>query len=144
VLDLALQDLQRGDNVTVSNEDVLRSVLQAWVEGIGASQEAIRAHFSEDCRWEQAGLPTTTGPEEAAQMMGTMQQMGFNSLDVEFRNVAVAGDVVFTERVDWLVRSDGSRVGPWPVVGVTEFRDGKISAWREYFDSRNLEMLSTD
>lgn len=77
-------------------------------------------------------------------MMGTMQQMGFNSLDVEFRNVAVAGDVVFTERVDWLVRSDGSRVGPWPVVGVTEFRDGKISAWREYFDSRNLEMLSTD
>ena len=25
-------------------------------------------------------------------------------------------------------------VGPWPVVGVTEFRGGKISAWREYFE----------
>ncbi len=129
--------------MTVSNEEVLRSVLLAWVEGIGASQAAIRAHFTDDCLWEQAGLPTTTGPEEAAQMMATMAEMGFSSLDVEFRNVAVAGDVVFTERVDWLVRSDGSRVGPWPVVGVTEFRDGKISAWREYFDSRNLEMLSS-
>jgi limonene-1,2-epoxide hydrolase len=27
------------------------------------------------------------------------------------------------------------------VVGVTEFRNGKISSWREYFDSRNLDML---
>ena len=43
-----------------------------------------------------------------------------------------------------VLRADGSRLGPWPVVGVTEFRDGKISAWREYFDSRNLEMLPTD
>jgi limonene-1,2-epoxide hydrolase len=26
-------------------------------------------------------------------------------------------------------------------VGITEFRDGKISAWREYFDSANLALL---
>jgi limonene-1,2-epoxide hydrolase len=129
--------------VAVTNEDVLRQVLHAWTEGIAASQAAVHTHFTEDCRWEQAGLPTTTGPEEAAQLIATMEEMGFTSLAVEFRNVAVAGDVVFTERVDWLIRPDGSRVGPWPVVGVTEFRDGKISAWREYFDSRNLDMLGT-
>jgi limonene-1,2-epoxide hydrolase len=128
--------------VTASHEDVLREVLGAWVEGIGASKEAIRKHFTDDCRWEQAGLPTTTGPEEAAQLMGTMEEMGFSSMTVEFRNVAAAGDVVFTERIDWMVRPDGSLVGPFPVVGVTEFREGKISAWREYFDSRNLEVLS--
>jgi len=126
----------------MGNEEALREVLQAWGEGIAASQEAIRKHFTDDCRWEQTGLPTTTGPEEAAELMGTMEQMGFSGLAVEFRNVAAAGDVVFTERVDWLVRPDGSRLGPWPVVGVTEFRDGKISAWREYFDGRNLDMLS--
>ena len=114
--------------MTVSHEDVLREVLDAWVEGIGASKEAIRKRFTDDCRWEQAGLPTTTGPEEAAQLMGTMEEMGFSSMTVEFRNVAAAGDVVFTERVDWMVRPDGSRVGPFPVVGVTEFRDGKISS----------------
>jgi limonene-1,2-epoxide hydrolase len=28
-----------------------------------------------------------------------------------------------------------------PVVGVAEFRDGKISAWREYFDSKSLDFL---
>ena len=74
--------------------------------------------------------------------MGTMEEMGFSSMTVEFRNVAAAGDVVFTERIDWMVRPDGALVGPFPVVGVTEFREGKISAWREYFDSRNLEVLS--
>jgi limonene-1,2-epoxide hydrolase len=74
--------------------------------------------------------------------MGTMEQMGFSSLAVEYRNVAAVGEVVFTERVDWMVRPDGSRAGPFPVVGVTEFRDGKISAWREYFDSRNLELIA--
>jgi limonene-1,2-epoxide hydrolase len=127
----------------MTNEDVLRDVLRAWETSIAASQEAIRTHFTDDCRWEQAGLPTTTGPDEAADLMGSMEQMGFCCMAVEFRNVAVAGDVVFTERVDWLVRSDGSRLGPWPVVGVTEFRNGKISAWREYFDSRNLDMLGS-
>ena len=125
-----------------SNEDVLREVLQAWEDGLTAAQEAMRTHLTDDCLWEQTGLPTTTGSEEAAQLMGSMEAMGFSGIAVEFRNVAAAENVVFSERVDWMVRPDGSRVGPWPVVGVTEFRGGKISAWREYFDSRNLEMLA--
>ena len=31
--------------------------------------------------------------------MGTMEEMGFSSMTVEFRNVAASGDVVFTERI---------------------------------------------
>src|SRR5689334_18512827 len=126
----------------MTNEDVLRTVLQAWTDGIAAGQEAMRAHLPDDCPWGHSGMPTTTGGGEAAELLGSMEAMGFSSMAVEYRHVAAAGDVVFSERVDWMVRPDGSRVGPWPVVGVTEFRDGRISAWREYFDSRNLEMLS--
>ena len=124
-----------------TNEDVIRAVLKAWSEGLDAAKTATRQHFAHDCVWEQTGLPTTTGPEEAAQMINSMEAMGFSSIDVDFRNVVSAGDVVCTERIDWLVRPDGSRVGPLPVVGVTEFRDGKISSWREYFDSANLALL---
>lgn len=125
-----------------SNEDVIRAVIRAWGEGLEAGVAATREHFADNCVWEQTGLPTTTGPEEAAQLMLSMETMGFSSIDVEFRNVVASGDVVCTERVDWLVRPDGSRAGPFPVVGVTEFRDGKISAWREYFDSANLALLA--
>lgn len=127
--------------MAATNEDVIRAVLSSWGEGVEAAQAAMRRHFTDDCRWEQTGLPTTTGGEEAAAFFGAMTEMGFRGIDVDYRNVAAVGDVVCTERVDWMVRPDGSRIGPLPVVGITEFRDGKICAWREYFDSANLALL---
>ena len=127
-----------------TNEDVIRAVLKAWGVGVDATQAALRRYFADNCRWEQTGFPTTTGGEEAAQMFGTLPQLGFTGIDVEYRNVVATGDVVCTERVDWMVRPDGSRVGPFPVVGVTEFRDGKISSWREYYDSALLTLLESE
>ena len=121
-----------------TNEDVIRAVLRSWADGVEAAKAATRTYFAADCVWEQSGFPITTGPDEAAALFDSMEPMGFVSVDVDFRNVIAAGDVVCTERIDWLVRSDGSRVGPLPIVGVTEFRDGKITAWREYFDRTHL------
>ena len=123
-----------------TNEDVIRAVLQSWSGGAEVAKAATRKYFADGCVWEQTGFPTTTGPEEAAELFNSMQAMGFTSVDVDFRNVVSAGEVVCTERVDWLVRPDGSRVGPLPIVGVTEFRDGKITSWREYFDSGNAAL----
>jgi limonene-1,2-epoxide hydrolase len=123
-----------------SNEEVIVAVLRSWGEGVDAAKAATREHFAADCVWQQTGFPTTTGPEEAAELFDAMPAMGFVRVDVDFRTVVSADDVVVTERVDWLVRPDGSRVGPLPIVGVTEFRDGKIAAWREYFDSGNEAM----
>ena len=123
-----------------TNEDVIRAVLRSWGDGVDAAKAATRTHFADGCVWEQTGFPTTTGPEEAAELFNSLGAMGFTSVDVDFRNVVSAGDVVCTERVDWLVRPDGSRVGPLPIVGVTEFRDGKITSWREYFDSGNAAL----
>ena len=133
---------RKGMGMATKHEDGMRAVFAGWESGIEAGQAALRAHLTDDCRWEQTGLPTTTSAEEAAQFFASMEPMGFERMGVEVRTVAEAGDVVFSERVDWLVRPDGSRVGPWPVVGVMEFRGEKISAWREYFDGRNLEMLA--
>ena len=119
-----------------SNESVFREVLDANSEGVEAAQAAVRKHFTEDCVWQQSGFPTTTGPEEAAALLASLaESIGMASIDVEYRHVASGQDVVFTERLDWLVQRDGNRMGPVVVVGVTEFRDGKISAWREYFDT---------
>lgn len=54
------------------------------------------------------------------------------AVEFEVRNVASAGDVVFTERVDRF--SVGGKRIELPVAGVFEVRDGKIVAWRDYFD----------
>jgi len=54
------------------------------------------------------------------------------SLAFELVHVAVRGSVVLTERVDTF--TVGQVEGPLPVMGTFEVRDGKISAWRDYFD----------
>ena len=46
--------------------------------------------------------------------------------------IAAAGDTVLTERVDKF--SIGGASIELPVAGVFELRDGKITAWRDYFD----------
>lgn len=52
-------------------------------------------------------------------------------------SVAVHDDVVFVERLD-----RHQLPGGWvelPVVGVFEVRDGRIAAWRDYFDLATLQ-----
>ena len=46
--------------------------------------------------------------------------------------MAESGDIVFTERVDRFQMGD--KKVELPVAGVFEVRDGKIAAWRDYFD----------
>jgi limonene-1,2-epoxide hydrolase len=128
--------------MAMSNEDVLRAVLGACSESVEAAQTAVRKHFTDDCVWQQSGFPTTTGPEEAAALLaGMVDSIGLARIEVDYLHVASGEDVVLTERHDWLVRADGSKMGPGVVVGVTEFRDGKISAWREYFDTAGFAHL---
>jgi limonene-1,2-epoxide hydrolase len=117
-------------------ESVFREVLDACSESVEAAQAAVRKYFTEDCRWQQSGFPTTTGPEEAADLLASMvESLGLVRIDVEYRHVASTQDVVFTERLDWLVQRDGTRMGPAVVVSVAHFRAGKISSWRECFDT---------
>ena len=53
---------------------------------------------------------------------------------IEFRvlNIAATGPVVMTERVD--VFTLPGKTFELQVMGTFEVRDGKISAWRDYFD----------
>ncbi len=53
-------------------------------------------------------------------------------IEFEITHMAAAGDVVFTERVDRFAM--GEKRVELPVAGVFEVRDGKIAAWRDYFD----------
>jgi len=130
--------------MTTSNEDVLRKVFAAWEEGVEQSASAMREAFTADCVWEQSGIPSTTGPDEAADLILGMSAGGFSRIGVEVRNLASSGDVVFTERVDRMYDADGRLVATFPVVGVTEFRDGRISGWREYLDSAHYAQLAGD
>jgi limonene-1,2-epoxide hydrolase len=58
-------------------------------------------------------------------------------IDATVLNAGELGDVVFAERVEVFRRHTGE-VFELPVVGVFELRDGRISAWRDYFDGEQI------
>ena len=53
-------------------------------------------------------------------------------IEFEMVNIASAGRIVFTERVDRM--EFGGKAVELPVTGVFELQDGRIKAWRDYFD----------
>jgi limonene-1,2-epoxide hydrolase len=57
---------------------------------------------------------------------------GVERIEFRIRNLAADGDVVLTERVDVFVLPN--KTIELPVSGTFEVRDGKIAAWRDYFD----------
>lgn len=108
-----------------------------WAVDFDALCRSFRDHFTPDCIWENAGFPTTRGPEEAVTMIlqPCNSGLGMETMRVEVLNIGECNGVVYSERIDHIVRSDGSVVLMIPVAGVTEFaEDGKIRHWREYAD----------
>jgi limonene-1,2-epoxide hydrolase len=59
------------------------------------------------------------------------------ALPWEIRHIASDGEVVMVERVDNFLVGE-TRVAV-PCMGIFELRDGKISAWRDYWDLRQFE-----
>lgn len=118
-----------------SNAQAFLQLVRAWVDG-GAERVCaeIRALFTDSTVWVQPGLPTATGADEA---VGIVQTWGaaFANYELEVRHVAHAGNVVFIERFETFRNPDGSVYLALPVVGVAEFADGKITEWREFYDS---------
>ena len=56
------------------------------------------------------------------------------------RAVSSDGEVAFAERTEHFVPKAQGEGDPFdlPVAGVFELRDGRISAWRDYFDRRAM------
>ena len=111
-------------------EAVVRAEMEAWSS---LDIDQIMAHFTEDATWIPAiGYPTASGIAEVRSAIeGFLKVM--TKCDIEIVNLAVAGNVVLTERVDRLV-IDGK---PHDAAGMGAFevRGDKISAWRDYFAS---------
>jgi limonene-1,2-epoxide hydrolase len=123
-------------------EQAYLGLLHAWEHGGADAMSAkIRELFTDDTVWVQPGLATTTGPDEA---IAIVQSWGiaFATFELDIRHVVSTNDSVLVERVDVFRRDDGSTFLALPVVGVAEFRDGKISEWREYYDSAAVPGLN--
>ena len=95
-------------------------------------------HVTEDFLWENSGLPAVKGPQGAAEFLLSFgQAMPMAGIRVEMRAIAAAGSTVVTERIDYMIDANGTTLLEIAMAGTLEVApDGRISAWRDYFDPR--------
>lgn len=118
-----------------SATDTVKAFLKAWEPAHGW-KKALETFLTSDCVYENIGMSKTTGPAESVAFIQVLaDSMSFASLVVEFGAVLAQGNTVVTERVDHLDDAHGKRLMSLRVLGIFEVRDGKIAAWRDYFDT---------
>jgi limonene-1,2-epoxide hydrolase len=120
-----------------SAERVVRDLCAA-LEGHDA--EALRPWFTDDVLYHNIPMEPAVGIEMTIAFLGGFFAM-CESLRVEILHLAVSEQVVLTERIDTF--TVGNIVAPLPVMGAFEVRDGKISAWRDYFDLAQITAMLT-
>src|SRR3974390_943021 len=102
--------------------------LAAWSEG---RADELVAYFEPDGVYHNVPMDPWVGHEAIRSGIEAFFQIA-RDVDFEVTNIAVAGSVVFTERLDRFEMEEGHV--DMPVVGEFEMADGKIAAWRDYFD----------
>ena len=110
-----------------TNSDIVMSFIKAWND---MDWDALEGHFAEDVVYHNIPMAPLNGKAQAMEMIRGMQPQ---SVDWEVLNIAENGNVVLTERVDNFVMADGKHLS-LPVMGTMELSEGKITAWRDYFD----------
>ena len=113
--------------------EVVRRFCAAWADDTAADELA--AYFTEGAVYHNVPLEPVSGRENIANTIASFIRPGPPGIEsIEFRviNIAADGPVVMTERVD-AFKLPGKSF-ELPVMGVFEVTDGKISAWRDYFD----------
>ena len=91
--------------------------------------------FTDDAVYHNIPLAPVAGREAIARTITSFISPGAPGIEgIEFRviNIAADGPVVMTERVD--VFKLPPKSFELPVMGTFEVSDGKINAWRDYFD----------
>ena len=108
------------------NGDVVRRFLNAVAEG---DSDTALTQLHPDIEWRNTGLPTLRGKRVRGAIRDMKKRhVGFG---VDFHHVAVQGDVVLTDRTDYLrVSKIGTK---FPVRGTFELTDGLIRVWDDAF-----------
>lgn len=100
--------------------------------------DAITACFADDAIWHNMPYPPIVGRAAiGAAIARFLDEMTDVRFDIRHSG-EIAPDLVMNERVDVFRRRDGHEIR-LPVMGVFELGDGRIRAWRDYFDRATME-----
>jgi len=109
-------------------ETIVREFCAAWA---ARDIDRLLAYFTDDAVYHNMPMAPVTGKDGIREVLNLFVPPA-QAIEFELLHVAARGDLVFTERVDRFTM--GGKTIALPVAGVFELRNGKIAAWRDYFD----------
>jgi limonene-1,2-epoxide hydrolase len=114
----------------MSNSDTVTAFIESWA---GRDIDTIMDFFAEDAVYHNVPMdPANVGKEQIRAVIG-MFMKDPTRVEWEVHHQAETADgVVLNERTDrfWI----GEHLIALRVMGTFELADGKITAWRDYFD----------
>ena len=113
---------------TESPTELVQRFCGLWAEG---DLDAIMGCFAPDATYHNIPMEPITGVDAIRATIEGFFGM-VERIEFRVRHSATNGDVVLNERVDAFVLPD--KTIELPVMGTFEVADGRITAWRDYFD----------
>lgn len=110
------------------NSKVVAEFCKAWSR---MDPHELASYFTEDAVYHNIPMKPYAGVKAIHEALHGMAER-LKEVRFEIKHQVAQGDVVINERVDHMT-VQGRKVS-LPVVGVFELRNGKIRAWRDYFD----------
>ena len=112
-----------------ANLEIVRSFIAAWSRN---DLDEIMSYFAADCVYHNMPVEPARGSEATRAMIKGFSSMATKVEWVLHQIAESEAGVVLTERTDRF--EIGGRWVELPVMGSFELREGKIVAWRDYFD----------
>jgi limonene-1,2-epoxide hydrolase len=100
--------------------------------------EKLRAFFSDDVVYHNIPMDPAEGIDATMAVIDMFLGM-CDALEFEVHHLASDGTTVLTERTDIFTIKGTS--APLPVMGAFRVEDGKITAWRDYFDMAQVTAM---
>ena len=100
--------------------------------------ELLRSFLSDDVVYHNIPMDPAEGIEAAMAVITMFVAMG-ESLEFEVHHLASDGNTVLTERTDRFTFA--GKPASLPVMGAFTVSDGKITAWRDYFDMAQVTAM---
>ena len=114
--------------MSADNEKLVTDFCRAWSR---LNVEEVLGYLTDDCFYHNIPMEPCVGKEAIRKFVAPFLKDA-QSANFEIKNTTSAGNMVMNERVDRFVM--GPKKIELPVAGVFEVRNGKIAAWRDYFD----------
>ena len=112
--------------MTQSPTDVVTEFCKLWAS---ATPEQLADHFTEDAVFHNMPMDAVTGREAIKEFIAA----AFAGIEFRVHRQLSDGNRVMNERTDVIHLKDGEEI-LLTVMGTFEVVDGKIAAWRDYFD----------